>query len=136
MRLRFDQFARTFGMTRAQGLIIKHLKHQPGMTQNEMACLCDVEPITVARLIDRLEANGFVERRLDPSDRRIRRLHLLPAAEPILVEIERYRESIRDELAVGVEKVDWETTNQVLSHMKNKLGAEHAKSRPHAAAGE
>jgi MarR family transcriptional regulator for hemolysin len=136
MRLRFDQFARTFGMTRAQGLIIKHLKHQPGMTQNEMACLCDVEPITVARLIDRLEANGFVERRLDPSDRRIRRLHLLPAAEPILIEIERYRASIRDELAVGVEKVDWETTNQVLLNLKNKLVAETAKSRPHAAAGE
>ena len=79
MRTRFDRWARTYGMTRAQGVILARLARQPGMTQNEMAGLCEVEPITVGRLVDRLEARGLLERRLDPADRRIRRLHLLPA---------------------------------------------------------
>ncbi|HEY0281140.1 MAG TPA: MarR family transcriptional regulator, partial [Rhizomicrobium sp.] len=62
MRTRFDRFARTFGMTRAQGLILLRLQHHPGLSQNELAVTCDVEPITVARLIDRLEAGGYVKR--------------------------------------------------------------------------
>src|SRR3954465_638148 len=54
MRTRFDRWARTYGMTRAQGVILARLARQPGMTQNEMAGLCEVEPITVGRLGDRL----------------------------------------------------------------------------------
>src|SRR6201985_1798280 len=86
-RTRFDQWPRNYGMTRAQGLILLRLEGQPGLSQNEMAALCEVEPITVGRLVDRLEARGQIERRADPADRRIRRLHLLPASEPILTEI-------------------------------------------------
>ena len=85
LRTRFDQKARaTHAMTRAQWIILSRLDRQPGMSQNEMAAICEVEPITVARLVDRLEARGLVERRADPTDRRIKRLHLLPAAKPIL----------------------------------------------------
>src|ERR1700691_4736113 len=90
MRTRFDRWARTYGMTRAQGIILARLSRQPGMTQNEMAGLCEVEPITIGRLVDRLEARGLLERRPGPSDRRIRRLHLLPASKSILEKIEAY----------------------------------------------
>src|SRR5580692_7026977 len=87
LRTHFDQRARASGMTRAQWVILARLSRQPGLSQNEMALICEVEPITVGRLIDRLEARGFVERRADPDDRRIRRLHLLPAAKPLLEDI-------------------------------------------------
>src|SRR5271156_4663506 len=90
-RNRFDQRARTFGMTRAQCVILARLSRQPGLSQNEMAAICEVEPNSVGRLIDRLETRGLVERRPDPTDRRIRRLHLMPAAKPVLDEIDRTR---------------------------------------------
>src|SRR5580692_1929252 len=86
LRTRFDQRARNHGMTRAQWVILARLSRQPGLSQNEMASLCEVEPITVARLVDRLEARGLVERRADPDDRCIWRLHLLPGADTILEE--------------------------------------------------
>src|SRR5260221_14334379 len=92
LRTRFDQRAKAYGMTRAQWIILARLERQPGISQNEMAAICEVEPITVGRLVDRLEAHGLVKRCLDPDDRRIRRLHLLPAAAPILEEIARQRE--------------------------------------------
>src|SRR5580692_8083651 len=87
MRTRFDKWARAYGMTRAQGVILVKLEHQPGISQNDMAALCEVEPITV----DRLEERGLIERRPDPADRRVWRLHLKPAAEPILAAIKDYR---------------------------------------------
>src|SRR5689334_13609560 len=87
LRTRADARARAYGMTLAQWKILVRLEAQPGVSQNELAALIEVEPITVARLVDRLESRGFVERRADPSDRRIWRLHVTPAAAPILKEI-------------------------------------------------
>jgi MarR family transcriptional regulator, transcriptional regulator for hemolysin len=134
MRTRFDRWARTYGMTRAQGLILARLARQPGMTQNEMAGLCEVEPITVGRLVDRLEARGLLERRLDPSDRRIRRLHLLPASEPILKEIQRYKQELFREVTEGLDEATVELVTSALLKMKSQLTMEPAAKI--AAAGE
>jgi len=121
MRTRFDRWARTYGMTRAQGVILARLARQPGMSQNEMAGLCEVEPITVGRLVDRLEARGLLERRMDPADRRIRRLHLLPAAEPVLKEIQRYKEELFREITTDLDEQTVELVTNALLKMKTQL---------------
>ncbi len=126
LRTRFDRWARTYGLTRAQGVMLVRLQRQPGLSQIEMADICEVEPITVGRLVDRLEARGLIERRPDPSDRRIKRLHLLPAAEPILALIETYRDDLSEYLLSGVSAADRETTLNVILHMKNRLTLETA----------
>jgi MarR family transcriptional regulator for hemolysin len=125
-RTRFDQWARTYGLTRAQGIILTRLHRQPGLSQNEMAALCEVEPITVGRLVDRLEARGLIERRPDPSDRRIRRLHLLPAAEPVLAAIQDYKTALQDYLTEGLDEEVQKTVIEALLHMKNKMTMETA----------
>jgi MarR family transcriptional regulator for hemolysin len=125
-RTRFDRWARSYGLTRAQGVILARLYRQPGLSQIEMAAICEVEPITVGRLVDRLETRGLIERRPDPADRRIRRLHLLPASEPILARIEDYRADVNDFLLSGVSAEARETVVNVLLHMKHKLTMETA----------
>src|ERR1700761_3768888 len=87
IRVDADKRARAHGMTRAQWGILIWLERQPGLSQKELAEILEVEPISVARLIDRLEARGMVERRPDPKDRRIWRLHLQPAAVDVLQDI-------------------------------------------------
>ena len=134
MRTRFDRWARVYGLTRAQGIILARLSRQPGMTQNEMAGLCEVEPITVGRLVDRLEARGLLERRLDPADRRIRRLHLLPAAEPLLTEIQLYKEELFREVTDDLDEATVELVTAALLKMKTRLTTEPAHKA--AAAGE
>src|SRR6478735_10005038 len=135
LRTRFDQKARaTHAMTRAQWVILSRLERQPGMSQNEMAAVCEVEPITVGRLIDRLEARGLVERRADPSDRRIRRLHLLPAAEPILKEIQRYKEELFRDVTADLDEQTVELVTNALLKMKTQLTMESPAKV--AAAGE
>ncbi|MGE3248047.1 MAG: MarR family winged helix-turn-helix transcriptional regulator [Beijerinckiaceae bacterium] len=94
IRVRADQRARRLGMTRAQWVILAWLELRPGISQNELAAFVDVEPITIARLVDRLESRGLVERRHDPADRRVRRLHLTAAAGPVLAEIHAYRDDV------------------------------------------
>jgi len=94
MRMRTDHRARALGMTRAQWVTLAWLELQPGLSQNELAALVEVEPMTVARLVDRLEGGGFVERRADPKDRRVWRLHLLPAAGPALAEFNVWRDAL------------------------------------------
>ena len=134
MRTRFDRWARAYGMTRAQGVILARLSRSPGMTQNEMAGLCEVEPITVGRLVDRLEARGLLERRLDPSDRRIRRLHLLPAAEPILRDIQSYKDELFRDITAGLDEATVELVTSALLKMKTQLTHEPPARLP--AAGE
>lgn len=121
MRTRFDQRARARGMTRAQWIILVRLERQPGLSQNEMAAICEVEPITVGRLIDRLEARGLVERRNDPSDRRIRRLHLLPAAKPIIDEIMDYKDQMKIEMLNGLDPALLDQFVDALLSIKNQL---------------
>ena len=123
-RTRADQLARAHGMTRAQWVILLRLPHQPGLSQNELANLIEVEPITVGRLIDRLEVRGLVERRNDPSDRRIRRLHLTKAAEPLLEEIGEHLGALGEIVRNNIPPKAIEAMMDCLMQMKANLAAE------------
>ena len=136
IRTRIDQRARAYGTTEAQWIILARLDRQPGMSQNELATICEVEPITVGRLVDRLEARGMVERRADPTDRRVRRLHLLPASEPIIKEIAQYREGLDSEITEGLFGPAREALVDALLHIKMKLAAEPTDGAKLAMAGE
>jgi len=76
MRTYIDQRAREHGMTRAQWGVLLRLERQEGMMQAEMAEALEIQPISVARLIDRLCSQELVERRPHPSDRRANCLYL------------------------------------------------------------
>jgi DNA-binding MarR family transcriptional regulator len=136
MRTRFDQQARRFGMTRAQWIILIRLERQPGLSQNELAHICEVEPITIGRLIDRLEKQGLVQRCADPQDRRIRRLKLTSEARTLISVIEREIQTMRARLNAGLEASKLNGLADTLLHMKDNLTTEAAGEMKVAAAGE
>lgn len=84
MRYIFDLKARHLGVTRHQWRALFFLSRNDGQTQTELADALDVERISVGRMVDRLVDSGLVERRADPNDRRVWRLHLLPSAYEIV----------------------------------------------------
>jgi DNA-binding MarR family transcriptional regulator len=129
LRIDADKRARAHGMTRAQWGILIWLERQPGLSQKELAELLEVEPITVARLIDRLEARGMVERRPDPKDRRIWRLHLRPPAHGVLREIDRQREEMRAMVTGGLDDATIDTMTEALITMKLTLIQEAQAAR-------
>ena len=137
IRLDADRRASGHGLTRAQWMLLIWLERRPGITQRELAGIIEVEPITIARLIDRLESSGLVERRPDPSDRRIWRLHLLPAAIPVLRKLDLQRADMARVLAGGLEPPTLEILTEALQTMKTNLSPQHrrpaATSSLHAA---
>ena len=137
LRTRFDQKARaTHAMTRAQWVILSRLDRQPGMSQNEMAAVVEVEPITVARLIDRLEARGMVERRPDAYDRRIKRLHLLAAARPLIETIKAEKNLLAAQVTAGMSQAAQESLIDALLQIKENLANETLRGDKLAQAGE
>jgi DNA-binding MarR family transcriptional regulator len=124
LRTRADRAARADGMTRAQWIILARLARQPGMSQNELASICEVEPITIGRLVDRLEARGLVARCPDPSDRRVRRLKLLPAAQDFVNEITAYRAELNAELSEGLSDHERENLIDTLLRIKNNMATD------------
>ena len=129
LRVDADRRARSHGMTRAQWGILIWLERQPGISQKELSELLEVEPITVARLIDRLESRGMVERRPDPKDRRIWRLHLKPSAIPVLREIDQQRAEMTSIVASGIADEAIEAMIETLLGIKSTLVQEALAAR-------
>ena len=121
LRKRFDQNCRGTGLTRAQWQVLSSLYHSEGMTQGALAERLEVEPITIGRIIDRLEAAGMLERRPHPTDRRAWQLYLLPAAHPVLETLKGIAAETRAELLAGLSEDDVQTVITLLNRMKDNL---------------
>lgn len=91
------QFQPLVGLTQAQSRTLIHLARNEGINQARLAEILEIQPITLARAIDRLAADGWVERRQDPGDRRAFTLHLLPKAQPALAEMRELVLALREE---------------------------------------
>jgi MarR family transcriptional regulator for hemolysin len=123
MRTYADQLAQAHGMTRAQLIILARLQMQPDLSQNELAALAEATPMTIARLIDRLEALGLVKRCPDPEDRRIWRLRLTPASAPMVREIENFRAKLHSAMTKGIEPAVLKTMARGLRQMKQNVSS-------------
>jgi DNA-binding MarR family transcriptional regulator len=98
----FESHADQIGMTLTQAKVLVFLSRNEGCTQARLAELCDTDPMTLVRVLDRMQTDGFLERRPDPSDRRVYRLFLKPASDPILAEITRIGDRARAEALAGL----------------------------------
>jgi MarR family transcriptional regulator, transcriptional regulator for hemolysin len=76
MRTVFDRRVRDIGLTRAQWLVLTRLYRRPGASQTELAVMLEIDRASAGRMLDRMQKNGWIERRPDGSDRRINRLYL------------------------------------------------------------
>lgn len=89
LRRRFDRRARDIGLSRAQWQTIACVRRSPGATQRRIAELLEIGEVAVGRSIDRLVDAGWLERKADPGDRRVYRIYLTRAIEPVLDELAR-----------------------------------------------
>ena len=121
MRKRFEQNARDLGLTRSQGQVLVHLADNEGIHQGALADQLDVEPITLTRILDRLEEAGLIERLLYRQDRRVRLLRLTQAAHPLIDDILAIGSATRGQALDGVSEEDRDRLFDILSRMKSNL---------------
>jgi DNA-binding MarR family transcriptional regulator len=125
MRKRFDARARGFGLTRAQWQALAYLRRQEGINQSGLAEALDLEPITVGRLIDRMEEAGWVERRADATDRRVHRLHMTDRARPMVAHLEAIADDLTEEAFTGLPRPERDRFLEQLSRIRVNL-SEHS----------
>lgn len=123
LRKRFEQRARGVGLelTRAQWQVLAHLASREGIHQGGLAEILDIEPITLVRIIDRLEDQKLVERRRHPSDRRIWLLYLTDLAHPMLERMRPIADLTRQEALDGLSDEERTLLLGMLARLKTNL---------------
>ena len=129
LRKAFDRLAVGLGVTRAQWKVLFKLTRRPGLRQVELADLLELEPITLCRIIDRLEEAGLVERTRDPDDRRAWRLHVTAQAQPLIDKLQAVGASLVDQAFAGIDPKDIETTRRVLAQARENAARSGAINR-------
>ena len=128
MRRAFDARARQIGVTRPQWRVLSVLHRFEGINQGGLAEMLEVEPITVCRMVDRLQEAGLVERRPDPEDRRSRLLFLTPKAGALLGQLRPLGEEMLEEALSGVDDKDRHVLLTSLSQMRRNLARKPGQS--------
>ena len=119
---RFNQRALLFlGLTRAQCKVLGYLARNEGINQAGLADLLEIKPMTLVRQIDRMEGDGWIERRPDPGDRRARRLVLTEKARPILARILDLSTEVRNEAFAGLSEVEGRHLISLLGRVHGNL---------------
>jgi len=121
LRKRFEQNARGSGLTRSQWQVLAYLAQNEGINQSALADLLEIEPITLGRIVDKLQTLALIERHPHPSDRRVWLLHLTPAARSKLTQLRRLGDVTRGEALTGVSEADRERLLKTLQALKTNL---------------
>jgi MarR family transcriptional regulator, transcriptional regulator for hemolysin len=133
LRRRVDHQAQTVGLTSAQWRVLaavsraEMLGEEP-VHQATLADMMDMEPITLSRQVDRMEAAGMIERRPDPGDRRVKRLYLTEAARPLVDKFRSVAKSCYDNVLTGISDQEVEQVVGILTRIRANLV--HTNAQP------
>lgn len=122
LRWEFDRRAQELGLTRAQWSVLTHLQRLPGVQQIDLARAMDIKPITLARHLDKLEADGWINRESDPKDRRAKRVHLTRKAAPMIRSLKQVGKQVRKKALQDVSEAEFNTFMDLLLRMRANLG--------------
>jgi MarR family transcriptional regulator, transcriptional regulator for hemolysin len=134
---RFEQRARALGLTLPQCRVLLYLANNEGISQVHLSEITDIEPMTLVRILDRMESDGWLERRPDPTDRRARRLYLKTEGKPLVDDIWRLVHLTRQEAFAGIPKKQVDLLITLLEKVQRNLAAldpiSPSAAEPHAA---
>jgi len=121
IRTIFDRRVRDIGLTRAQWLVLTRVYRRPGVSQTELADMLEIDRASAGRMIDRMERNGWVERRPDRGDRRINRLHLTDEARKVHAAMWAIAESTVDDALSPLSATEREQYAELTAKVKGRL---------------
>ena len=121
MRTVFDRRVRDIGLTRAQWLVLTRLYRRPGASQTELAVMLEIDRASAGRMLDRMEKNGWVERRADSDDRRINRLYLTADARRAHKDMWAVAEATVDDALAPLSAAEREQFTRLAARVKGQL---------------
>jgi DNA-binding MarR family transcriptional regulator len=121
MRTNYDRKMRQLGLTRSQWWVMTHLYFNEGISQTELSSILDIERATLGRLLDRLEAKGWLERRPHPSDRRVKRVYLTGEVELLMQTMRSMAAEVRGQALAGIPPQEQEQLLGLLAKVKGNM---------------
>lgn len=121
MRRAFLERAAKSGLTQVQARALAVIYRNEGATQVEVSRKLDIHPMTVARLLDRMERAGLIERRRDPDDRRVFRIYLSVKAVPVLDHMADVSEDLRAQSLAGFAATEHDMLVRYLERLKANM---------------
>jgi DNA-binding MarR family transcriptional regulator len=121
LRRLFEALAGRYGFTQEQWRTLWHLSRNEGISQAGLAEILEMQPISLGRLIDRLEAMGLAQRRPHPTDRRAVKLYLTEAAAPRLAEMRAFGIELNEIAASGLSAAEQEMLLSLLRRVRQNV---------------
>jgi MarR family transcriptional regulator, transcriptional regulator for hemolysin len=121
MRVAFDRRVKALGLTRSQWWVLNHLFRNNGATQSELADILEIEKATLGRLLDRMEAKGWIRREEHATDRRAKRVFLTDEVEPAVKTMRAAAADLRRDALADFENNDRERFVDMLLAIKANL---------------
>lgn len=121
MRADFTDRTRDIPLTPALHRLLFRVARQPGCRQVELASWLDVTPVTVGRMIDRLERQGLVRREREPGDRRVSRVYIAAGASTLLEQLNSRAEETRERAVRGMSAPERRTLLAALEKLRDNL---------------
>jgi DNA-binding MarR family transcriptional regulator len=118
---RFEQRASALRLTLSQCRVLVYLAVNEGVSQSRLCELTEIEPMNLVRILDRMEAKGWLERRADPIDRRARKLYMKPKAKPLVDNIWAVAAATRAEAFQGMSRDESKQLFSLLKRMSENL---------------
>jgi DNA-binding MarR family transcriptional regulator len=119
--LNFERHAVDLGLTLPQCKILTYLQRSDGISQAKLAELTDMDPMTLARTLERMEGDGWIKRSADPADRRARKVCLEPPAAALLQAIWRVADKGRADAMAGLTAGDRAQLMSLLERVRCNL---------------
>lgn len=120
---RFERHATGIALNLPQCKVLVRLEKNQGVSQARLAELTEIEPMSMVRILDRMERDGWIERRPDPADRRARRLYLTRRARPLLERIWSLAETTLAEAFTGIPSAERDRFIELLARLHANLCA-------------
>jgi DNA-binding MarR family transcriptional regulator len=121
MRTIYDRRVKSLGLTRSQWWVLNHLFRGDGVTQTELADTLEIEKPTLGRLLDRLQAKGWVRREADARDGRVWRVYLTAEVEPAMRTLRTVAAELRRDALAGLSAAERERFVDTLLGIRSNL---------------
>jgi DNA-binding MarR family transcriptional regulator len=119
----FDEFMKPLGVTRSQWWVLAYLSRHDGMIQSDLANVLELGKAALGGLIDRLEAGGFIMRRPDELDRRVKRIFLSTSGVQLIKEMVKSSHHMSERMLKDMSTVDRNRLVELLTHVKRNLAS-------------
>lgn len=119
----FDEFMKPAGVTRSQWWVLAHLSRRDGMIQSDLAEVLELGKAALGGLVERLEASQLVARRPDPTDRRVKRIHLTGKGLRTVLKMRRQSDAMSERILAGLTEHQRRDLTAMLDQVKRNLMA-------------